>query len=152
MTEPRAQTLRFQRAANAVTQGLLRVPLLNRLVGRRLLVIEVVGRTSGKVYRVPVAYTRHERAVLVGTPFPWGRNLRTGEPVTILLKGKRTTADVVAYTDEADVVTAYEIMSRDNRQFAGFNKIGLDEHGVPDPGDLHLAWQAGARAFRLTPR
>jgi hypothetical protein len=152
MTEARAQTLRFQGAANTVTQGLLRVPLLNRLVGRRLIVIEVVGRASGKVYQVPVAYTRHEGALLVGTPFRWGRNLRTGEPVTILLKGKRTTADVVVYTDEADVVAAYATMARENRQFAGFNKIGLDEHGVPDPDDLHLAWEAGARAFRLTPR
>ena len=152
MTEPRAQTLRFQGAANTVTEALLQVPLLNRLVGRRLIVIEVVGRTSGKLYRVPVAYTRYEGALLVGTPFPWGRNLRTGHPVTILLQGRRTTADVIVYTDEADVVKTYEIMARDNRQFAGFNKIGLDEHGVPDPDDLHLAWEAGARAFRLTPR
>ena len=151
MTQPRAQTLRFQGAANAVTQGLLRVPLLNRLVGRRLIVIDVVGRTSGKVYRVPVAYTRHEGALLVGTPFPWGRNLRTGEPVTVLLMGRRTLADVVVYTDETEVATAYETMARDNRQFAKFNKIGLDEHGVPDPDDIHLAWEGGARAFRLTP-
>ena len=151
MTEPRAKTLRFQGAANTIAHALLRVPLLSRLVGRRLMVIDVVGRTSGKVYRVPVAYTPHDGALLVGTPFPWGRNLRTGEPVTILLKGRRTTADVTVLTGETDVVTAYETMARDNRQFASFNKIGLDEHGVPDPEDLRLAWQAGARAFRLTP-
>jgi hypothetical protein len=151
MTEPRAQTMRFQAAANAVTRALLRVPLLNRLVGRRLIVIDVVGRTSGKRYRVPVAYTRHDGELLVGTPFPWGRNLRTGDPVTILLKGKRTTADVAVLTAEPDVVTAYEIMARDNRQFATFNKIKLDGYGDPDPEDLRLAWAAGARAFRLTP-
>lgn len=151
MTEQRAQTLRFQGAANGITRALLRVPLLNRLVGRRLIVLDVVGRTSGRHYRVPVAYTRHDGELLVGTPFAWGRNLRTGEPVSILLKGKHTTADVEAFTTETDVVRAYEIMARDNRQFAAFNKIGLDQHGDPDPEDLHLAWAAGARAFRLTP-
>ena len=88
MTEPRAQTLRFQGAANAVTRALLRVPLLNRLVGRRLIVIDVVGRTSGRLYRVPVAYTRHDGELLVGTPFAWGRNLRTGEPVTHPAEGQ----------------------------------------------------------------
>jgi hypothetical protein len=43
-------------------------------------------------------------------------------------------------------------MCRDNRQFAKFNKIGLDSAGNPDPEDLHSAWTAGARAFRLTLR
>jgi hypothetical protein len=151
MTEPRAQTLRYQGAANTVTRALLRVPLLNRLAGRRLIVIDVVGRTSGKHYQVPVAYTRADGELLVGTPFPWGRNLRTGEPVTILLKGKRTTADVTVLTAEEDVVAAYGVMARDNRQFAAFNKIGLDGNGDPDPKDLHLAWAAGARAFRFIP-
>src|SRR3954453_24147832 len=98
MAEPRARTLRFQAAANTITRALLRVPLLSRLAGRRLIGFDVVGRTSGKLYRVPVAYTQHDGELLVGTPFPWGRNLRTGEPVTILLKGKRTSPDVEAFT------------------------------------------------------
>lgn len=151
MPEPRAQTMRFQGAANAVARALLRVPLLNRLVGRRLIVIDVVGRTSGNHYQVPVAYTRRGAELLVGTPFAWGRNLRTGEPVTVLLQGRRVSADVQVLTDEADVVEAYGVMARDNRQFASFNKIALDDRGEPDPEDLHLAWASGARAFRLTP-
>ncbi len=151
MTETRAQTMRYQGAANAVARAVLRVPLLNRLAGRRLIVIDVVGRSSGTLYRVPVAYTAKDGELLVGTPFPWGRNLRTGEPVTILLKGRRVRADVTVLTDEPDVVAAYEVMARDNGQFAAFNKIALDAAGNPDPGDLHLAWAAGARAFRLCP-
>ncbi len=151
MSQTRAQTMRYQGAANAVARALLRVPLLDRLVGRRLIVIDVVGRSSGRLYRVPVAYTRHQGEILVGTPFAWGRNLRTGEPVTILLKGRRVSADVTVLTDEPDVVAAYEVMARDNRQFAAFNKIGLDAAGNPDPEDLHLAWASGARAFRLRP-
>lgn len=151
MTEVRAQMLPFQSAVNRITRGLLRVPILNRVAGARLIVIDVVGRSSGRRYQVPVAYTRRGDHLLVGTPFAWGRNLRTGEPVTILLKGRHVTADVTVLSDEADVVEAYEIMSRDNRQFAKFNKIDLDDRGNPNPGDLRLAWAAGARAFRLTP-
>jgi len=152
MTTSRAHTMPNQAAVNRIVRALLHVPLLNRLVGRRLMIIEVVGRRSGTRYDVPVAYTRDGADLLVGTPFAWGRNLRTGEPVTILLAGRRRPADVVAITDEPGVTAAYATMARDNRQFAGFNQIGFDAHGEPDPSDLHLAWAGGARAFRLTPR
>jgi len=120
-------------------------------VGARLITVYVVGRKSGRHYAVPVAYTRHDGVLLVGTPFGWGRNLRTGEAVDIRLKGKRRRADVAVVTDEAGVVENYAVMARDNRQFAKFNKIGVDQDGEPNPTDLHLAWTAGARAFRFTP-
>jgi len=152
MTEPRAQTMRFQGAANAVVRTLSRVPLLSRVVGERLITLYVVGRRSGKRYAVPVAYTRHDGVLLIGSPFAWGRNLRTGEPIEVRYKGKRRRADVVVHTDEADVVADYTIIARDNRNFADFNKIGFDEHGDPSANDLHLAWAAGARSFRLTLR
>jgi deazaflavin-dependent oxidoreductase (nitroreductase family) len=148
---PRAQTLAFQGLANRVVRGLLRTPLLCRVVGARLIIVHVVGRKSGTHYAVPVAYTRHGDALLVGTPFGWGRNLRTGEAVDIRLKGKLRRADVEVVTDEAGVVENYAVMARDNRQFAKFNKIGMDQAGDPSPTDLHLAWAAGARAFRFTP-
>ncbi len=81
-----------------------------------------------------------------------GRNLRTGEPVSIRLKGRRQRADVEVLTDEAKVVESYALMCRDNRTFAKFNNIGFDAAGTPDPADLRLAWATGARTFRLTPR
>jgi deazaflavin-dependent oxidoreductase (nitroreductase family) len=150
--EPRAQTLALQGLANRVVRALLRTPLLCRLIGKRLLIVYVVGRKSGRHYTVPVAYIRQDGALLIGTPFGWVRNLRTGEPVDIRLKGKRRPADVHVVTDEAGVVGHYAMMARDNHQFAKFNKISLDHAGEPSPADLHLAWAAGARAVRLTPR
>lgn len=151
-TTPRAQTLRMQRLVNRVVRTILRTPVLSRLAGRRLVVLEVVGRRSGRRFEVPVAYTRLGEVLLIGTPFAWGRNLRTGVPVTIRLRGRRRVADVEVLTGEDDVVAAYAVMARDNHQFAGFNRIGLDEHGEPVAEDLHHAWAAGARAIRLTPR
>lgn len=149
---PLARTMRFQRAANRIIRALLRVPGLGRLAGRRLLSVSFVGRRTGRRFTVPVAYTRHDGEILIGTPFTWGRNLRTGEPVEILLAGRRRTADVVVVSDEVGVVRDYAIMCRDNKQFAAFNGIGLDAQGRPSSEDLRLAWQAGARVFHLTIR
>jgi hypothetical protein len=146
----RARMLTGQRVVNRIVRGLLRTPLVCRLVGKRLVTIYAVGRTSGRVYAVPVAFTRHEGALLVGTSFGWGRNLRTGEPVDVRFQGRRVAADVAVSSDEAGVVNAYEIIARDNRNFAKFNLIGFGSSGDPDPADLRRAWAAGARAIRLT--
>jgi deazaflavin-dependent oxidoreductase (nitroreductase family) len=142
----------MQGLANRIVRGLLCTPLVCRGIGNRLITVYVVGRKSGRHYSIPVAYIRHDGALLIGTPFGWGRNLRTNEPVDIRLKGIRRPADVEAFTDEADVVELYAVMARDNRNFAKFNKIGRDANGNPNAEDLHLAWAAGARAFRITPR
>ena len=148
----RAQTLAWQGLANRIVRGFLHTPLVCRLAGKRLITVYVVGRKSGRHYTIPVAYTRHDGSLLICTTFAWGRNLRTGEPVDIRLRGKRRPAEVQVRTDEAGVVELYAIMARDNHSFAKFNKIGFDPAGTPDPADLHLAWAAGARAIRLTPR
>lgn len=150
--EPRAQTIALQGVVNWIARGLLRTPVLSRGIGRYLITLYVVGRKSGKRYTVPVAYTAHDGTILVGTPFGWGRNLRTGVPLDVRLRGKRRVADVRVFTDEDAVVENFAIMARDNHNFARFNKIGFDGHGNPDPDDLHKAWAAGARAFRLTLR
>ncbi|MCW2890606.1 MAG: hypothetical protein QOG28_945 [Trebonia sp.] len=150
--DPRAQKLAMQGLANRVVRVLLATPLLSRAAGSRLVTLYFLGRKSGRRYTIPVAYTRDKDDLLIGTPFGWGRNLRTGEPVEIRLKGRRRQADVRVYSGEADVVGAYATMTRDNKAFANFNKIGFDTEGNPNPEDLHLAWMAGARAFRLTPR
>ena len=149
---PPARTLAFQAAVNRIVRGLLRTPLVCRVVGARLITVYVIGRKSGRRFAVPVAYTHHNGHLLIGTAFSWVRNLRTGEPVDIRLKGRRRTADVTDVTDEAEVVADYATIARDNHQFARFNNITLDDAGEPNAVDLHGCWAAGARTLRLTPR
>lgn len=148
----RPKTMTGQAIANRVVRSLLRTPGLNRAVGARLVTLYIVGRKSGRQYTVPVAYSRQDGDLLIGTPFSWGRNLRDGEPVEILLQGKRRLADVEAFTDEPGVTRLYAIMCKDNKAFASFNKVSIGPDGEPSPDDLHLAWANGARAFRLSPR
>jgi deazaflavin-dependent oxidoreductase (nitroreductase family) len=142
----------LQGVSNAIVRGLLSTPGIAGGIGKRLITLHVVGRKSGKRYDVPVAYTMHEGTILIGTPFGWGKNLRTGEPLEVTYKGKRRTADVEVVKDETGVVALYDLICRDNRQFAGFNKVKLDSAGNPDPGDLRGAWENGARVFKLTLR
>lgn len=151
-TAPRAKTLPIQAIANRLVRGLLRTPLICRGIGSRLITVYVIGRKSGRRYSIPIAYTRAGEQLLSGSPFAWGRNLRNDEPVAIRLKGKLRQANVEVFSDEEGVVRLYELMCRDNRVFANFNKITLDDTGNPSPADLHAAWAAGARAFRFTPR
>jgi deazaflavin-dependent oxidoreductase (nitroreductase family) len=151
-TGGRAQAMAWQGAANRIMRTLLRTPLLCRGIGRRLLTLYVVGRKTGRRYSVPVAYTRHGGALLVGTPFGWVRNLRTDDTVQIRLRGKLRPATVRVHADEAEVVERYGVISRGNHQFARFNGIGIEPDGSPNAADLRSAWANGARVIELSPQ
>ena len=60
------------RATGSGCQGTQLGPLLCRVVGNRLITLYIVGCKSGRHYTVPVAYTRHDGTLLIGTPFAWG--------------------------------------------------------------------------------
>ena len=142
----------MQSALNRVARILLAVPLLSRVVGRSLVTLYVIGRKSGTRYTVPMAYVRHEGALLLGSGFRWAKNLRTGEPVELRYLGRRRTADVQVVTDQDGVTGYYQVIVRQNPDFARINKIGLDGDGTADPHDLQAAWAAGARVMLLTLR
>lgn len=148
----KAQTMTAQQTINRLTRGLMRTPLVSRGIGKRLLTVYVVGRKTGRRYSIPVAYTRHDGALLIGTPFGWARNLRTGDTVQIRLQGKLQPASVRVHTDEAEVVELYGVISRGNHQFARFNGIGIEPDGSPNAADLHSAWANGARVIQLSPQ
>ncbi len=149
MADDRPQTLALQGVVNRIARGLLRTPGLARIAGRRLITLYVVGRKSGRRFTIPVAYTWHQGELLIGTPFAWGRNLRTGDSITVRHLGRRRVADVRVHTGEAEVVADYAVICRDNAGFAKFNRVGRDARGNPDPADLHRAWAAGGRVLRL---
>lgn len=147
----RVRTMRGQRFVNIVVRALLRLPGLSTVIGSRLVILYVVGRKSKRRYAIPVAYLEDGDDLLIGTGFAWVRNLRTGEPIAIRLKGKLRQADIQTYR-ESEVIAAYAHMARINPTFARFNKIGIDEGGQPNRRDLELAWASGARVIRVTPR
>ncbi|MEE3852825.1 hypothetical protein VZC37_20970 [Gordonia sp. LSe1-13] len=153
MTSPDApQKMKYQDAANRLVRGVLATPVLHTLVSGRLLTLYIVGRRTGRLYTLPVAYTRVGDALLIGTHFPWRKNLETGTPIEIRLRRHRQTADVEAFTDEADVVAHYGEICHGQPQFAKMNNVTIHPDGTPDADDLHRLYAVGARSFRLNPR
>ncbi|MEW1734758.1 nitroreductase/quinone reductase family protein [Nocardia beijingensis] len=142
----------YQGVLNRVVRTLLRVPGLSGIVGKRLMILHVVGRKSGKVYDVPVAYTRHGDSLLIGTALrPWVKNLKAGDPVRASFGGAPRTFDPVVHTSEAAVLRLYEIVARDNKQNAKYNGIGFTADGSPSKADIYQTWQQGGVVVELTP-
>lgn len=147
----RVTTMRGQKLMNKVMNRALATPGISKGIGKSLMTVHVVGRRTGKHYDVPVAYGVDGADVVFGTPFPWARNLRTGDTVEVELVGKRVPMRVQAYREKADVIAAYDLMCRQRKPFAKFNKVGFDSAGNPLAADLEAAWADGGRAYRLTP-
>jgi deazaflavin-dependent oxidoreductase (nitroreductase family) len=90
--------------ANGTMSVLLRSPL-HGLVSKRVMLITVCGRKSGRLYTTPVNYVRDGDAITVvsRTHRTWWRNLRGGAPVAVRVKGEdlKGVAEVVADDKEA---------------------------------------------------
>lgn len=141
----------IQGALNSVMRLLLRTPGLGSIVGRRLMVLHVIGRKSGRRYDIPVAYTRHEGALLIGTTLhPWVKNIRKDAPLEVSMGGPRRTADAEVCTDVETVMRLFEAIARDNKQNARFNGIGFDASDNPNKADIYQTWQQGGAVIRLT--
>lgn len=82
---------RLMRVANVPMRRLLGLPFPTPL-SRRLMLLTLTGRRTGRVYRQPVSYTPDNEDLLTPGGGKWKWNLREGEPVTIRLRGR----DVVA--------------------------------------------------------
>jgi hypothetical protein len=94
----------INQTVNRVTRPLLRSPA-HGLLSRRLLLITVTGRRSGRRFTIPVSYLERDGRLLIQPSAPerklWWRNLRgEGAPVRVRLRGRDRTGHAVARGDE----------------------------------------------------
>ena len=98
----------FNRTANPLIALLLRSPL-HPLVSRRLTLITVTGRRSGRTFRFPVGYEQDGETVTIEVGWPkrkrWWRNLREGGRVRLWLRGEEREGEAIARGDEQSGVT-----------------------------------------------
>jgi deazaflavin-dependent oxidoreductase (nitroreductase family) len=142
---------RAQRAGNVTARAVLRTPLLHRLVSNRMLIITVMGRRTGKRFRVPVGYVGIDGRLLIGTGGNWYRNLRPDTPVEVLLRRRRMRMQPEVIDGMDTAFDLYGDIIRHNPVHGRYAKIRLDPDGRPNRGDLAAALERGVRVVRLQP-
>ena len=93
----------INQTVNRVTRPILRSPA-HKLLSRRLLLLTVTGRRSGRTFTIPVSYLEQDGRLLIQPSAPerkvWWRNLRgDGAPVRVRLRGRDRAGHAVARGD-----------------------------------------------------
>ena len=87
---------------NQTMKFVLRSPL-HGMVSKSILLITFTGRKSGKTYTTPVSYSQTGDQVRIFTHSNWWKNLRSGAPVILRLRGRelKGLAETVAEDKQA---------------------------------------------------
>lgn len=129
------------RFINNVVVLLLRSPL-HGLISKTLMLLTYSGRKTGKLYTIPIGYTRQGDTVTMFTDHTWWKNLRDQAPVTLRLGGKilKGTAEVIR--DEKERI-AEELIAfvRQHPRGASAYEVKLDANGQPDRESARQAAQ-----------
>jgi hypothetical protein len=136
---------------NVVMRAVLATPLLHRVVSNRVLVIDVVGRRTGRRYRIPVGYTAIDGDLLVGTAGRWRQNLEPGRPVEVVVGRRHLTTEAEVVTDEARCRGLYRAILAHNPVHGRYAGIRRSADGEPDLEDLRRALAEGIAVVRLRP-
>lgn len=135
------------RMINRFMRAILGLPFPTPL-GKRLMLVSLTGRKTGRHWRQPVSYVRHDGVLLTPGGGNWKRNLNPGEPVRLHINGRDQTATPEIVTDPdtaADLLAAMIVANPAVTRFSGF---GLDADGRPDRHRLDQALQHGFAVIR----
>lgn len=101
---------------NPLVRLLLRSPL-HALLSRRLVLLRITGRRSGRMFELPVGYVLDDSGILVTVGGPehkqWWRNIDGPTAITVVLRG-RTRAGVAELVD-GDAATHVRIALADEQ-------------------------------------
>jgi F420H(2)-dependent quinone reductase len=119
-------------AMNPFVRLLLRSPL-HFVLSDTLLLLTYTGRTSGRRYTIPMAYSRVGDVVTVFTLHAWWKNLRGGAPVVVEIKRRRCDGRAEAISDDQlTIAAALRAHLREHPSMARIYHIPLDADGQPD--------------------
>ena len=110
---------RVMKVVNRPIRWVLRLPFPTPL-SRRLMVVTHVGRRSGRIYRQPVSYVRDGETLLTPGGGRWTGNLNDGQPVELLVTGRRVIARPERVRDPDEVARLLGVMLAANPRLTSF--------------------------------
>ncbi len=126
---------------NKAMKFVLRSPI-HDIVSKTVLLITFNGRKSGKAYTTPVSYSQSGNQVTIFTHAAWWKNLHSGAPVSILLRGREIPglAEPVAEDKKAIAARLAEHLRKvpsDSKYYG----VTFDDHGIPKAEEVEKAVQ-----------
>jgi deazaflavin-dependent oxidoreductase (nitroreductase family) len=138
---------RIMRVVNVPMRVALSLPFATPLSGN-LMLISHTGRKTGKQYRQPVSYVRDGEVLLTPGGGRWTRNLVSGRPVRIRLRGRAAAARPELVADAAEVERLLGVIAAKNPRAARFIPMPRRPDGRLDPDALAAALRHGFRVVR----
>ena len=142
----------FFRLINPIV-GWLLASRLHGLISFQLILVEVVGRRSGKTYKIPVSYASDSKewVCLTLASNLWWRNLEPAKVVTVHHRGRQRLAGIRVESKDVDRIEQEmaELIAH-NPLDAPFAGVRLNWRLQPNAEDLALAAQRHV-VIRLRP-
>lgn len=133
---------------NPVARFVLQTPL-HPLMSCRVMLLSFTGRNTGRMYTTPVSYVRVGNSLLVPGGGAWWRNLETGLPARVHLRGiwGAVTAEVIK--EPTLLADTMQRMLAENPAVGVFTGVKPSPDGRPDPAALERERQRGFVVVRL---
>lgn len=138
---------RVFRVVNVPMRFVLGLPVPTPL-GKRLMLVYLTGRTTGRRYRQPISYVRHGDTLLTPGGGRWKLNLVEGEPTRLRIRGRDVVARPELVRDPAQIDHLLAAMTAANPGVARFIPIPQGPDGHFDPDRLEAAVRYGFRIVR----
>ena len=116
--------------------------LFHPLISKRVLVLGVKGKKTGKKYYIPVSYHEHPRGRIVcvtDRPNLWWRNLVSAEKIQILFRGKLINVFVKIESENHDLIKTHLASLCEHSRVDGFFAKVRYKQGKPIEEDLKSA-------------
>jgi hypothetical protein len=135
------------RVVNVPMRFVLSLPIRTPL-GKRLMLVYLTGRRTGRRYRQPVSYVRDGEILLTPGGGRWKLNLVEGQPTHVRLGGRDLHLRPELVRDPAEVDRLLGVMSAKNPMVGRFVPIPKGDDGQYDRARLDAAIRHGFRIVR----